>query len=195
MQPHQAPLGVFVWEDRLFVLVSATQIGHPIDHPDDPGLLAWPWLVQHEAVHIRRGHLRSMFWVRHIHRMVYLATSAVFLFWCILPETPMLNALIRGCGAAWALAWLVQTGFCLGCEWKADRGATARMQDPAVLEETKKTLKRMTQIGAGPGSAVRWVIYALNVLLVDPHPPMRARLWLLNRRLRQLDNLRHRPSC
>lgn len=191
--PNQAPLAVFVWEERLYVLVSATQIGYPVDHPNEPGLLAWQWLVQHELAHVRRGHLSSMFWVRHIHRWLYLLGSFIFLGWHYLPEYPILNELMWGSGTSWALAWSIQTLFCLGCEWRADRDATAAIQDGAVLVDAEKTLMRWTRFSTDPAGWIRRVSYLLNSILLDPHPPLRLRIWLLRSRRQQLET--SDPRC
>jgi hypothetical protein len=185
---HAEHCAVFSWKDHLYILVSAALIGRPIDHPQDQGLPAWEWLAHHELAHIRGGHLPWFFYTRKVFQWVsrfcLIMGSILFLF----SSTESRQSWFKPFLWMTAITWLIQTFVGLFFEWKADLAATQAVNDPVVLKEAEKSLIRMS------GQAVkRWpspwgrINYTLNMLFVDPHPPLSLRLWLLKRRQKSLE--------
>jgi len=184
---HAEHCSVFVWEKRLYVLVSGALLGRPYDHPNEPGLKAWQWLARHEAAHIRNNHLFWFFHTRRFFRIPYLLCGAAFLFLRLFASTEIFWNWAEPC--LWILTglWLLQTIVGLTLEWKADLSATASIQDKEVLEDAEKSLHRMgVQAKTRLPSPFGWIQYLINIFFFDPHPPLRARRWLLQRRIRQL---------
>ncbi len=180
---------VFLWNDYLYVLVSAALIGRPFDRPEDTGLKAWEWLARHEIAHIRGGHLPWFFHTRRLFRLTYNFCSVLAILLSILASKHMVYTWLQP--FLWLLGglWVVQTIVALAFEWKADLVATQSIIDPSVLEEAEKSLCRMSLQARGRWPfPLGWIQYVVSMLLVDPHPPLAARRWLLLRSLRALAN-------
>lgn len=182
---HVEYCGVSLWKDRLYVLVSAALIARPFDCPQNSGVKAWQWLARHEASHIRRGHLPWLFHVRRLFRLTYhfCWVFAIILGIAVSKET--MYAWLKP--VLWLLGaiWVVQTVVCLCLEWKADVVATQSIKDPSILKEAEESICRMSKRRR---FSFGWILYMFNSLLVDPHPPLFARRWLLRRRVSQLLN-------
>lgn len=180
---------VFLWNDRVYILVSGALLGRPYDHPGDTGLKAWEWLARHEIAHIRGGHLPWFFHTRRLFRLTYNFCGVLAILLSILASKEM--AYVWREPFLWLLGglWFVQTIVALVFEWQADLVATRSIRDPSVLEETEKSLTRMSlQARKRWPFPLGWILYAVSMVLVDPHPPLAARCWLLRRSLRALVN-------
>ncbi len=178
---------VFLWNDHLYVLVSGALIGRPFDRPEDTGLKAWEWLARHEIAHIRGGHLPWFFHTRRLFRLTYNFCGVLAILLSILASKHMVYTWLQP--FLWLLGglWVVQTIVSLVLEWQADLVATRSVRDPSVLEETEKSLYRMSlQARERWPFPLGWIQYAVSMVLVDPHPPLAARRWLLQRSLRAL---------
>lgn len=178
---------VFLWDGHLYVLVSAALIGRPFDCPEDAGVKAWEWLARHEAAHIRGGHLRWFFHTRRLFRMAlnFFAVFAIFFSMFYAGENGYSYLLL----GLWILGgvWSLQTFVGLAFECNADFSANKSINDPAVLKEAEKCLYRMRlQAKSRWLFPFGWLNYILSSVLVDPHPPLAFRVWLLRRRLRAL---------
>lgn len=180
---------VSLWNDHLYVLVSGALIGRPFDHPEDAGLKAWEWLARHEIAHIRGGHLPWFFHTRRLFRLTYNFCGVLAILLSILTSKHMVYTWLQP--FLWLLGglWVVQTIVALAFEWKADLVATQSIRDPSVLEEAEKSLYRMSlQAKERWPFPIGWIQYVVSMVLVDPHPPLALRRWLLQRRLRALKN-------
>lgn len=184
---HVENCAVFLWENHLYVLVSGALIGRPYDHPDDKGLQAWEWLARHEAAHIRNNHLFWFFHTRRLFRITYMICCVPAIFLRLFTSHQTLFIWLTPW--LWLLGgfWLLQTIVGIVFEWKADLVATSSIKNSLTLEETEKSLHRMSlQASKRWPAPFGWIQYALSMIFVDPHPPFVARRWLLRRRFRYL---------
>ena len=181
---------VFLWNERLYVLVSGALIGRPYDHPQDPGLKGWEWLARHEAAHVRGGDLWWLFHVRRLFRVPFKLCMVQWVLLSLFASKETLSAWLGPALGFLAGLWFIQTVVCLVLEWRADLAATRSMKDPLILDEAEKSLYRMTaQARKRLPSILGWIQYGISLLFFDPHPPLLARRWLMRRKRRALENL------
>lgn len=179
---------VFLWNRRLYVLVSAALLGRPYDHPEDKGLKAWEWIARHEAAHVRGGHL---LWLFHTRRLFRISLNLCFIQWILLSlfaPKQVLSAWFEPALGILAGLWFIQTIVCLSLEWGADLAATRSVKDPMILDEVEKSLDRMTaQSKKRLPFPLGRILYTISLVFFDPHPPLTARRWLLRRKRRALE--------
>jgi len=173
---------IFVWKEKIYVLVSAALLGAPMDFPTTSIKEGWKWLALHEISHLNRFHLPTLFHIRRLFRF-FLKLSPPFFILSFFSGLSYLYPLYLFVGA-----WAMQLVTALACEFQADIDANNKTTNAESLKEAAQLLKTMTFQAINrlpkPYGSINYIIHCL---FVDPHPPLKIRLWLMSRRLSFLE--------
>lgn len=173
---------IFAWKEKIYILVSAALLGAPIDSPTISIKEGWKWLALHEISHLNHSHLPILFHTRRIFRFFLKLFFPLFIlsFFIGLSYVYPLYLFV----GLWALQLLTA----LSCEFQADIDANNKTSDPESLKQARQMLKTMTfqAINRLP-NPFGLINYIIHSLFLDPHPPLKIRLWLISRRLSFLE--------
>ncbi|MCH9617719.1 MAG: hypothetical protein SP4CHLAM5_10820 [Chlamydiia bacterium] len=180
-------LAIFSWNDHLYLLVSAALIGRPIDHAKESGIKGWEFLARHESAHIKFGHLPWLFYTRRFFKFITYLLITFIVMTYIFPNIQEIKTCVYTSSLLYLLSWTIQTITGLITEYQADRYAISSINDREVLDDAEKTLSRIKSQATKrfPG-LLGWINYVICILLVDPHPPLFIRKWMLRKRARSL---------